>query len=209
MYRIFIHGLGQGPASWADTLAALGQGPELACPDLAALLQGEACTYARLYGNFCAYCGQFAAPLDLCGLSLGAVLALHYAADHPAAVRSLVLIGPQYKMPRLLLGVQSALFRLMPQRAFRQMGLGKSGAIRLTASMRELDLTAALAGIPCPALVVCGQKDGANQKAARSLAAALPLGELCLVPGAGHEVNLEAPRALAAALAGFYQKHGV
>ena len=35
--------------------------------------------------------------LNLCGLSLGAVLALNYAIDFPKKVNSLILIAPQYE----------------------------------------------------------------------------------------------------------------
>lgn len=51
--------------------------------------------------------------------SLGAVLTLNYAIDHPDKVKALVLIAAQYKMPKKLLKVQNMLFHLMPNSAFQ------------------------------------------------------------------------------------------
>ena len=56
-----------------------------------------------MYAAFCDYCGGFSQSLNLCGLSLGAVLALNYAIDFPQRVNSLILIAPQYDMPKFLI----------------------------------------------------------------------------------------------------------
>ena len=56
-----------------------------------------------MYAAFCDYCGDFSQSLNLCGLSLGAVLALNYAIDFPQRVNSLILIAPQYDMPKFLI----------------------------------------------------------------------------------------------------------
>lgn len=203
MPAVFVHGLGQTPDSWTETLAHLTvEAPR--CPDLPGLIGGRACAYGDLYRAFAAFCREQGAPLDLCGLSLGAVLALHYAVENPGGVRSLVLIGGQYRMPRRLLRFQSAVFRLMPEAAFREMGFSKAGVLRLTASMAELDFTADLRGVACPALVVCGERDRANRRASEELAERLPRGTLRMIAGAGHALNQEAPGALAEAIGGFY-----
>ena len=49
-------------------------------------------------------------------------------------------------------------------------------------------------------VLVCGEKDAANLKAARRLAKLLPHAQLHILPGAGHELNTDAPAALAALL---------
>ena len=61
---------------------------------------------------------KFSEPVTICGISLGAVLALNYCIYHAEQVQSLILIAPQYKMPRLLLKFQSILFRIMPEKSF-------------------------------------------------------------------------------------------
>lgn len=205
MNLLLLHGLGQGPGSWDGVLDALGPDPGAACPDLFGLC-GGAPDYPALYAAFEDYAGALPEPVLLCGLSLGSVLALDYAIRRPERVAGLVLVAPQYKMPRALLRLQNAVFRMMPERAFAQTGLGKRDILRLTASMMDLDLRDGLARVDCPALILVGEKDAANRKAARELAGLLPRATVREVPGAGHEVNVDAPRELAEALRGFWEK---
>lgn len=208
MKQIFVHGLGQTPASWDKTIEKLGAGETALCPDLAKLICGGDASYNHLYTAFSAVCDACAEQLDLCGLSLGGVLALHYAIDHPEKVRSLVLIAAQYRMPKALLRFQNIVFRLMPKAMFQQTGFGKADFLRLCQTMMELDFSPSLAQIICPVLVVCGEKDSANKTASRELAGRLRAAELCLLERAGHEVNTEAPEKLAELLLRFYKNIG-
>lgn len=205
MNLLLLHGLGQGPGSWDGVLDALGPDPGAACPDLFGLC-GGAPDYPALYAALEDYAGALPEPVLLCGLSLGAVLALDYAIRCPERVAGLVLVAPQYKMPRALLRLQNAVFRMMPERSFAQTGMGKGDVLRLTASMMDLDFRNGLARVDCPALILVGEKDAANRKAARELAGLLPRATVREVPGAGHEVNVDAPRELAEALRGFWEK---
>ncbi len=59
------------------------------------------------------------------------------------------------------------------------------------------DLWANLAGLTMPALVIAGERDAKFVAIAERLAAALPDAELVIVPGAGHQLPLEAPEAVA------------
>ena len=138
MKLLLLHGLGQGPGSWDGVLDALGPDPGAACPDLFGLC-GGAPDYPALYAAFEDYAGALPEPVLLCGLSLGSVLALDYAIRRPEKIAGLVLVAPQYKMPRALLRLQNAVFRMMPERAFAQTGLGKRDILRLTASMMDLE----------------------------------------------------------------------
>lgn len=63
-------------------------------------VEGKAATYGELYTAFSEECDKENDEIVLCGLSLGAVLALNYAIDHPDKVKALVLIAAQYKMPK-------------------------------------------------------------------------------------------------------------
>ena len=94
-----------------------------------------------MYAAFCDFCNGFSEPLNLCGLSLGSVLALNYAIDFPQKVNSLVLIAPQYDMPKFLLKVQNVLFKFMPESQFKDIGLKKNDFITLTNSMADMDFT--------------------------------------------------------------------
>ena len=204
MKQIFVHGLGQTPASWNQTLQAMGAGETALCPDLAKLTSDA--SYNHLYAAFSAVCDSCEEKLDLCGISLGGVLALHYAIDHPEKVRSLALIAAQYRMPKALLRFQNIVFRLMPKSMFQQTGFGKADFLRLCQTMMELDFSPSLDKIACPVLVVCGERDSANKMASRELAGRLRTAELCLLEGAGHEFNTEAPEKLAELLRHFYKK---
>ena len=200
MKYIFLHGLGQTPDSWNRVLGYLNAPTNSICPDLAKLVHGREAKYSDLYAAFSALCDTINDELVLCGLSLGSVLALNYAIDHPERVKALVLIAPQYKMPRTLLKLQNLLFHFMPKSAFSQTGFQKADFIRLCRSMAELDFSRSLRKVTCPTLILCGEHDRANQKAARMLAGLLKNAQFQQIPNVGHEVNVDAPEALAKAL---------
>lgn len=204
MQQIYIHGLGQTPDSWEQTIAYLKDGGNAVCPDLAGILQGQEVSYGNLYRAFAEVCDKSPESLHLCGLSLGGVLALHYAIDRPERVHSLVLIAAQYQMPKNVLRFQNAVFRFMPKAMFQQTGFGKKEFIHLCRTMMDLDFGKALSGVSCPALVLCGEKDSVNKKAAIKLADALPNAAFREIKGAGHEVNRETPEQLAKLLTEFY-----
>lgn len=204
MKNIYVHGLGQTASSW-DEVISQGERPgDRICLNLADLMQGREVTYNNVYTAFAEACNSYADMVDLCGLSLGGVLSLQYAIDHPQKVNSLILIATQYKMPKKLLRFQNMLFRLMPNSMFEQMGTSKYDFIRLCKTMAELDFSNALSKVRCRTLVICGEKDAANQKASQELADRLVNAELCVMKGVGHEINTEAPKSLARVLQDFY-----
>lgn len=197
MASILVHGLGQTASSWEKVKIRLRNEGEVFCPDLYAIMGTAQPDYSAIYNAFSAYCDQIEGPLYLCGLSLGAVLALQYALEHKKKVESLILIAPQYKMPRFLLALQNILFSVMPQSVFSEMGLTKQAFVGICNSMAALDFSEAVPSLRCKTVLVCGEKDRANLKAARKLHAILPVSQLRLVPDAGHELNVEAPEKLA------------
>lgn len=199
---LFLHGLGQGPDSWRAVAERL-TGVDAVIPDLGAMLAGRA-DYLALRGALFAVCDAEKAPLHLCGLSLGGVLALAYAAHRPERVAPLVLIGTPYTMPKRLLKLQDLLFAITPRTAFESLGLTKRQMRGLSLSMATLEIPALLPRVRCRTLVLCGEKDRANRKAARQLQEGLSNAAMQTIDGAGHEANREAPEALSAALAAFY-----
>ena len=110
MKYILLHGLGQSSESWSEVIKELNLEWDILCPDMAEWMAGKEPCYDTLYRELEHFCGQFAEPLCLCGLSLGAILAMDFAAGHAERVQSLVLIGAQYKMPRKLLKLQDIIF---------------------------------------------------------------------------------------------------
>lgn len=158
MKQIYVHGLGQTSDSWTKTIDTLQTTDYSLCPNLPDLVHNKEVTYDNLYAAFSDYCNLYDEPIDLCGLSLGGVLALNYAIQHPKKVRSLVLIATQYKMPKKLLQFQNLLFRFMPKSMFQQMGFRKADFFLLCKTMMELDFSNSLHNISCPTLLLYGEK---------------------------------------------------
>ena len=200
MRYIFVHGLGQNSSSWEKTISCMKDKTQISNPNLFDLLKGKKPTYNNLYNAFSEYIEEYSEPVVLIGLSLGAVVALNYTIDHPRRVDSLVLIAPQYKMPKMLLKVQNTIFRLMPESPFQKLGSSKNDFIILSNSMMELDFSNDLKKVQCKTLVLCGEKDKANKRAAEKLAEQILTAEIQTIMGVGHEINMEAPETLASIL---------
>ena len=198
MKTILLHGLGQTAQDWKEVVCQLSSS-NVECPELFSSMENEI-SYPQILGDLERRYSNAKEPLRICGLSLGALLAIDFAIRHGDKVASLVLIGTQYKVPSLLIDFQNLIFRCMPNKAFESMGLSKSNTIKLAHSMRSLDFTAQLSGIHCPVNILCGEKDSANLKASKKLNEILPKATLQIVPGAGHEINKDAPEAIAAIL---------
>ncbi len=204
MKYILLHGMGQNASSWNETISFLPNTSEIVCPELSDFFSEGNCYYSKMYTAFCDYCNNFSEPLNLCGLSLGAVLALNYAIDYPRRVKSLILIAPQYDMPKFLLKVQNVLFKSMPESQFKDIGLTKKDFITLTNSMADMDFTSGIEKVSCPVLVLCGEKDNVNKKAAVKVAEKLSKAKFSTIENSGHEVNIDNPNGLAKAMKELY-----
>jgi len=204
MKYLYLHGLGQKPDSWNKVIKGTKVSESSINLSLAEMLEGKSATYKELYSVFSSECGKEKGGIVLCGLSLGAVLALNYAIEHPDKVKALVLIAAQYKMPEKILKVQNMLFHLMPNSAFNKMGFKKADVISLCGTMAELDFRDSLHKVSCPVLVVCGEKDNANKKTSKELCHYLNNSCFHELMKTGHEANLEAPEELAIVLQKFY-----
>ncbi|MDO5100676.1 MAG: alpha/beta hydrolase [Eubacteriales bacterium] len=203
MSHILIHGLGQTASAWEQTINELQIDTEIHCPNVFHLCVGSM-KYSNLYKGFSEYCDTVDDKLHLCGLSLGGMLALQYAISHSDRVGSLVLIGARYQIPKRLMAIQNIIFKLMPEKMFGNMGLSKSDIIALTKSMLDIDFKKDLGVIDCPVLIICGEKDRANLKAAKQLHMILRRSKLRMIPHVGHEVNIDNPTELGKVLNDFY-----
>lgn len=202
---IFLHGLGQTSASWDKVFSVL-HIQEPVCLDLFSMLKGQNVNYPNLFQQLEITCKEYHGRINICGISLGAVLALNYAVLHLQKVQSLILIAPQYKMPKGMLYVQNMAFRLMPEIMFSEMGISKKDALSLTKSMLRLDFRAELSKLTCPVMIICGEKDNANRKAAVSMQNKILNAELYFIEQTGHEVNVKAPEKLANLIEKFWTK---
>ena len=99
MNNILIHGLSQDEKSWDKVKEYLREyNYNVICPNLFDLLKNYSYEYNDLYDFFEKRINNCKDKVNLCGLSLGGILALDYAKKHPEKVNSLILIGvpPRY-----------------------------------------------------------------------------------------------------------------
>lgn len=81
MNYILLHGMGQNASSWNKIISYLSDKEETIPLELNGFFDEGDCTYSKLYVSFCEYCNSISKPLNLCGISFGAVLALNYAVE--------------------------------------------------------------------------------------------------------------------------------
>jgi 3-oxoadipate enol-lactonase len=190
---VLLHGLGTGPSGWSPQLEAF---PQAVAPRL----EDADETLARLD-----------APFDLCGLSLGALLALRYAGDHPERVRRLVVCAGIAGLPWYFRAAQlgiAGVVRVLPSARVRKglvSGLPEEHRAAALEEIAHVDARRASRTLryassfrlerlpPMPTLVLCGERDRPNLRLSRQLARALPDARLEVVPAAGHVANLDNP----------------
>lgn len=85
-----------------------------------------------------------------------------------------------------------------------------AGYVGCSHAIPRINLTARLAEIKVPALVIVGEQDtGTPPAMAREIHANLPGSELVVIPSAAHLANVEQPAAFDAALERFYDRIGL
>ena len=203
MKTILLHGLGQSPSSWDNTLKYIEHRSDIIVLDLFDLIKGKDVNYENLFTAFSEYCLTLHEPLNLCGLSLGGILTLQFAIEYPEALCSMILIGARYNVPKTLFKIQNAIFKLMPNKSFAQMGIKKDDFINLSQSMIDIDLEKGLENIKCNTLVICGEKDKTNMRASLELKNRILNSKILIIRAAGHEVNLDSPEMLGCSINDF------
>ncbi len=202
--KIFVHGSGHKAASWKKTISYMTGNEDIVCPNLSCILEGKEASYENLYSSFVKYCNEIDGQIHLCGLSLGGILALNFALDFPQKVKTLVLIGTPYKVPKAAFSFQNIIFRFLPKSIFETMAFDKKDTFALGNTMKNLDFSDRVKNIKCPTLILCGEKDSANIKSAHFLSQNIKGAELKIIEGTGHVVNEENPKILANILTEYY-----
>lgn len=205
--KIFVHGSGHKATSWEKTISYMTNNEDIVCPNLSSILEEKEASYENLYSSFVKYCNEFDGQIHLCGLSLGGILALNFALDFPQKVKTLVLIGTPYKVPKVAFSFQNIIFRFLPKSIFETMAFDKKNTFALGDTMKNLDFSDRVKNIKCPTLILCGKKDSANMKSADYLSQSIRSAELKIIENTGHVVNEENPKALADILNEYYLKN--
>ena len=205
--KIFVHGSGHKATSWEKTISYMTNNEDIVCPNLSSILEGKEASYENLYSSFVKYCNEFDGQIHSCGLSLGGILALNFALDFPQKVKTLVLIGTPYKVPKVAFSFQNIIFRFLPKSIFETMAFDKKNTFALGDTMKNLDFSDRVKNIKCPTLILCGKKDSANMKSADYLSQSIRSAELKIIENTGHVANEENPKALADILNEYYLKN--
>ena len=200
MKKILIHGSGHKADSWNKVIGYMNNDKDILCPNLDTILNGKEASYTNLYSSFAEYCNKIDGKINLCGLSLGGILALNYAIDYPEKVKSLVLIGTPHKVPKIMFSIQNVFFKLLPKSIFETMAFDKKDTFILGKTMKRLDFSNKVHKVQCPTLVISGEKDSANIKSAYYLSEHIKNAELKIIANTGHIVNEENPKELASVI---------
>lgn len=204
---IFLHGLGEGPEVWKHQIAALPAsfaGIPIGIPGLRPEDSGQEFSFSGAANAVAEELDeQNIKAAHLVGLSLGAMVALQFAADHPGRLSSITLAAAQVKPPRLAMAAQRLMMSAIPARSFARAGIAKKKMLTVLDRASRVDLSSGLGVITVPTLVLCGTRDRPNLAAARSIAQAIPRAELHLIEGAGHRTHAESPKRFSELLNGF------
>ena len=206
MKNILIHGLGQNSQSWDNTSMYLKENDiDIICPDLFDITKNTSKDYKMMYNTFSDFCNNQKEKLNLCGLSLGGVLALDFVKEYPERVNSIILIGTPYKIPKALFKLQGLIFHIMSKRVFEKMGCSKREFLTLVNSMSNLDIAKDLETIKCNSLIICGYKDNANMENAKLLNKSIKNSKFKVISNSSHEVNIDNPKELANIIYDFWK----
>lgn len=206
MINILIHGLGQNKESWEKTSIYLkNNNIETISVNLFEMMNNTFVSYENLYKAFSAFCNLQKEKVNLCGLSLGGILALDFAKEYPEKVNSIILIGTPYRIPKFLFKIQNLIFSMMPKKTFKKIGCSKKEFIALVRSMNNLNIAKDLDKIKCRSLILCGIKDKVNLKSAKLLKNKIKNSEYKIISHSSHEVNIDNPQILSEVVSSFWK----
>ena len=200
---VLLHGASDGPDSWQRVRAALPDAlvltPRLPVQDGTdepfTLERGAETVAAALDA-------AGAASATVCGVGLGAMVALQLAVEAPEGAHRLVLITRQVRLSPLLMSLPAVVLRLLPAAAALRIGAEQRQVLALLDQVRPVDAVPLAKRVRTPAVVLCGARDSINRRASQTLARTLPNGELQLLPGARPDWLAANPQLLAEVLRG-------
>lgn len=183
---VFLHDMADTPLTWQDQVGALPEGWRPLTP----WLRGMKPIDKEDFDLQAAADALSVVPLEhgvesfaICGMGLGAAVALRAAADSPAMVSGLVLVNPLIAPPGAVLKMQKAALRMTPRSRLAAQNVDKDHLLAAMDMLATLDLGDALEHVDCPTLVVSSQAQPATQKQATELAARLSNASTVALPG--------------------------
>lgn len=203
---VLLHGSGQRPVAWQDVVTDLGADRPMLAPWLKGLKPGDSVgfdmtTAAASVASELELRG--APPADVCGLNLGALVALRLAVAHPERIRRVVVVSGFVVPPKAALRLQRTMLRLAPDKRLLAGGVPKQLVLEGLDAMIASDLSTTLSQVKVPVLVIAGDDDPAGVANAEQLRRGLPDARVVTIPDAGPDVVRDQPAAIAAALREF------
>ena len=224
---LLVHGLGSSTEDWEPQVDALSRGFTVVAYDVRGHGRSGKPASAYSVGQFASDAAALIAALDLApvhviGLSMGGMIAFQLAADHPALVRSLVIVnsGPEM-VPRTFrerLGIvqRRLIVRLMGMRkmgevlaerllpgvehatrraifAERWARNDKGAYLRALSALVGWTVTAKLPGIRQPVLVVTADQDYTPVAWKQWYTSLMPNATLVVIPESRHMMPIERP----------------
>ena len=208
---VCVHGLSGSSRWWTRVTALIDRHVPLVLSDVPRSLNpSEVETW--LAGRI----EELGPPVDLAGHSLGALVSVRVAALRPELVRRLVLISPPgvgpprspltyaWPLARTMLGSRpSFLLRL----TYDGLRAGPRNLARGGLHVARADVTAELAAVTAPTLLVWGARDGVVPIEEASIwLERMPDARLIVIPGAGHVPMVDSPVELAEAIRPFLEE---
>jgi 3-oxoadipate enol-lactonase len=179
---VLLHGSGRAGRMWDPALGSLSGRWHVLAPDLPGFGRSDGpFTVAGAARAVRDTIAVQTAPVHLCGLSLGGVIAIRAAAQLGSQVASL---------PAALRRFRQLPGPLLP---FFSDVSGRREWLRMLDELERTDLRGYLPRISAPALVVCGSRDWRAMPAACELAGGLPDGRLWIAPHQGHSWPATSP----------------
>lgn len=233
---VLQHGFLGGGGYWAPQLPTLCRHFEVLTTDMPGFAGSAAEPVPQTMAGFAAALAGLLDALDLArvslvGHSMGGMLALQFALDHPERLDRLVLYGTACsgRLPKRFETMEQTVERLREQGAeacaerivptwfvdgeraphfpmCRAAGRGAAteGAIRAIQAIDAWDVSARLGEVHVPTLVLCGDRDRSTAPdQSMRLYEGIAGAQLAIVPGCAHNVHLERPELFNALLTTF------
>lgn len=223
---VLLHGVGLQSAAWHPQIATLSQGYRVIALDLPGHGASDTLPGGSQLPDFVAWCHDAVqaldlGPVNLVGHSMGALIAVGFAALHPAMTRRVALLNGVYlrddaarravvdRAEQISAGavdIETPLSRWFEQSPAQDAArdqvagwladAGRSGYATAYTAFAQGDATYAdkIARISCPFLAVTGDGDPNSTPAmSRAMAAQAVQGKAVIVKDHRHMVNLTAP----------------
>lgn len=188
---------------WSDLVVALGRYAPVLAPDLTVSLDRPVILEEPALRVLAAISGSGAESATLCGVGLGALIALTVAAGFGDRVSALVLSVTRTPESTALLSLQHGVRQLLSAGTLQRLGGGPSQVLAALDQVRPVDYRAVAGRVATPTLVLVGERDVANLGPSTRLAAAVPQAQLRVVAKAGAGWQCTQPDRLAELVAGF------